>query len=260
MVSEIGGNIVAFDQHSEGVGGLFFMRAELQTSPRGESLLKERMGEWARGCDAQWRLTAASAVHRLGVLVSKTDHCLQELLWQTQRGDIGGEIAVVVGNHAELQEVAQRFGLPFYFVDVKRDTKAEAERQILEILAQYQVDTVVLARYMQILSPDFVSHYPERIINIHHSFLPAFVGANPYQKAYDRGVKLIGATAHYVTGELDAGPIIEQDVERVDHRHQLADYYRIGRLVERRVLARAVGWHVDDRVLVYGNRTVVFPI
>lgn len=207
-----------------------------------------------------WQLRAKSAAYRLAVLVSREGHCLEELAWEMDRGDIDARIAVVISNHRHLEAVAEQFHVPFYAIDVAPDNKPAAEAQILEILQQYHIDTVVLARYMQILTPDFIERYPTQIINIHHSFLPAFVGANPYQQAYQRGVKLIGATAHYVTADLDAGPIIEQDVHRVDHRHGIDDYKRIGRTVERMVLARAVKWHVEDRVLRHGNRTIVFPI
>jgi formyltetrahydrofolate deformylase len=194
----------------------------------------------------------------VALLVSKQDHCLLELLWHWRAGDLDAELALVVSNHADLRATVEASGLPFHHVPVTRENKPEAEARILALLADAGTELVVLARYMQILSADFVARYPRRVINIHHSFLPAFVGANPYAQAYARGVKLIGATAHYVTEELDAGPIIEQDVQRVGHRHEVADLVRIGRHVERSVLARAVRWHLEDRVLVYGNKTVVF--
>jgi formyltetrahydrofolate deformylase len=192
---------------------------------------------------------------KLAVFVSKEDHCLQELLWQCRSGDIPATISVVVSNHPDLAPLAEHFGSAFHHVPMTPDKRAtEAAQQ--ELIAR--CDAVVLARYMQIVSPWLVSHWPNRMINIHHSFLPAFIGANPYRQAYTRGVKLIGATAHYVTEELDAGPIIEQDVQRVDHRAEVAELRRLGRQVERSVLARAVKWHVEDRVFVDGGRTVVF--
>lgn len=260
LIASSGGNIVAFDQHSEGLGGLFFMRAEFDAPQSSESRIRDSLAVLAADSDMTWHLYAANRVHRLGVLVSKADHCLLELAWRTQRGDIRAKIAVVISNHRDAESIAAQFGLPFFHVPTTPSAKVDSEAAMSEILNRHDIDTVVLARYMQILSPTFVAQYPNRIINIHHSFLPAFAGANPYRQAYQRGVKLIGATAHYVTAELDAGPIIEQDVHRVDHRHQPGDYQRIGRLVERIVLARAVDWHVTDRVLVYGDRTVVFPI
>lgn len=260
VLAQAGANIVAFDQHSEGLGGHFFMRSEFDARTGTDARIRKDMESLSRNVPMQWRLTKAHQRQRLAVLVSRESHCLQELAWQTGRGDIDADIAVVISNHAEIGELAQSYSLPFYYVPVAKGQKSESERQILDIVANYQIDTIVLARYMQILSADFVSRFPSRIINIHHSFLPAFVGANPYLQAYRRGVKLIGGTAHYVTEELDQGPIIEQDVHRVDHRHQLADYKRIGRHVERMVLARAVNWHVSDRVLPFENRTIVFPI
>ncbi|CAB1128623.1 formyltetrahydrofolate hydrolase [Candidatus Hydrogenisulfobacillus filiaventi] len=255
-----GANITSFDQYSEGPeGGYFFMRAEFEV-PAGveEEELAAALGALAPAYGMRWSLHAAARRQRLAVFVSREDHCLNELLWQTRRGEIAADVALVISNHPDAEEAVRAFGIPFYHIPVPPGGKARAEAQALELL-EGRVDTIVLARYMQILSPDFVARFPARIINIHHSFLPAFVGPRPYQQAYERGVKLIGATAHYVTADLDAGPIIEQDVQRVDHRHRLADFRRIGRHIERMVLARAVAWHVEDRVLVHDNRTVVFP-
>jgi formyltetrahydrofolate deformylase len=206
----------------------------------------------------QWRITNAAQKKRLAVFVSRAEHALLELLWQHRAGDLSADIVVVVSNHPTHKALVERQGIPYVHIPVTSRTKSEAEAEQLRILSEYNVDAVVLARYMQVLSPTFLQHYPARIINIHHSFLPAFVGANPYQAAYDRGVKLIGATAHYVTEELDAGPIIEQDVLRIDHRQDVDDLRRLGRYIERVVLARAVGWHVEDRVLLHGNKTIVF--
>jgi formyltetrahydrofolate deformylase len=190
------------------------------------------------------------------VMVSREDHCLSDLLWRWRNGDLGGEIVAVLSNHSDHRDQVEAVGLPFHQVPVEPTTKAEAERQILDLLGG--VDLLVLARYMQILSDDFLRQLQAPAINIHHSFLPAFVGADPYRRAHERGVKLIGATAHYVTEELDAGPIIDQDVTRVSHRDEVGDLMRIGRDIERLVLARAVKAHVDDRVLLDGTRTVVF--
>jgi formyltetrahydrofolate deformylase len=204
-----------------------------------------------------WRFRNVAEPYRLAIFVSRAEHCLLELLWGVRSGDIPAEIAMVVSNHPDLEGTVGAWGLPFHHVPVLRDRKEEAERAQLA-LVHGRIDAIVLARYMQILSPQFVSRWPGRIINIHHSFLPAFVGARPYEQAYERGVKLIGATAHYVTEDLDAGPIIEQGVERVDHGDTPEDLVRIGRSIERHVLARAVAWHVQDRILLQGNRTVVF--
>ena len=256
-----GANIIHSDQHSTEHGeGVLFMRTEfrmLDLASRGP-LLEQDFKAVAGRFGMQWRLAYVSRRKRLGVFVSRADHALLELLWQQTAGDLPADIVVVVSNHTNNQELAQRHGIPFFHVPISSATKPAAEAEEHRILAEYNVDLVVLARYMQVLSADFLNRYPARIINIHHGFLPAFVGANPYQAAYDRGVKLIGATAHYVTEDLDAGPIIEQDVLRIDHRHDTDDLRRLGRYIERVVLARAVGWHVEDRVLLHGNKTIVF--
>src|SRR5579875_1833228 len=253
---ERGANIVRSDQHStDPHGGTFFMRVAFElanASETGPSIQRE-FGAVADEFAMEWRLSYASRVKRLAIFVSREDHCLFELVRQQQQGDLRAEIALVVSNHTVLQPLVESWGIPFHHTPVTPETKAQAEERQLRIL-EGKADLVVLARYMQILSPRFVDAYPQRIINIHHSFLPAFAGARPYDQAYARGVKLIGATAHYVTAELDAGPIIEQDVQRVDHRSNAADLRRIGRHIERVVLARAVAWHVEDRILVHGNK------
>jgi formyltetrahydrofolate deformylase len=204
-----------------------------------------------------WRLTFAADKPRMGILVSKHDHALMELLWRWQRGDLRVDIPVVISNHPDLREAVERFGVRFEHVPVDKANHAEAEGRMWELL-EGKADFLVLARYMRILSGSFVEHFPRRIINIHHSFLPAFIGADPYQQAYDRGVKLIGATAHYVTSELDQGPIIEQDTARVSHRYTVPEMRSLGRDLERQVLARAVSWHVEERIIVDGNKTIVF--
>jgi formyltetrahydrofolate deformylase len=183
---------------------------------------------------------------------------LLELLWQWQAGELIADIALVISNHPDLRDVVEPLGIPYVHIPVTKETKADAEAEQIRLLHDYRIDTIVLARYMQILSPAFVAEFPGRIINIHHSFLPAFIGARPYERAYERGVKLIGATSHYVTDDLDEGPIIEQDVARVDHRHHPDDLKRIGRLIEKTVLARALRWHLEDRVIIHGNKTIVF--
>ena len=251
-----GANIVHSDQHStHDAPSRFFMRVEFE-GPRAESLA-EFFSPLAEQFEMEARLVPGDHIKRMAVFVSKEDHCLQELLWQVRSGDLGAEIAMVIGNHADLADSCQAFGVPFHHVPVSSQTKTEAEREHLALVAQ-GVDLIVLARYMQILSPAFLSVWGGRVINIHHSFLPAFAGAKPYHQAYERGVKIIGATAHYVTPELDGGPIIEQDVHRVDHGSDPNDLRRIGRQTERAVLARAVRWHVEDRIVIHGNRTVVF--
>ena len=219
--------------------------------------LEQAFGQVAEPFQMDWRLAYAGTVKRLAIFVSKAEHALFELLWRRRAGDLRAEIAMVLSNHSDLQKTVEAWGVPFHHVPVTPNTKREAEERQLALM-KGKVDTVILARYMQIIGPQFISHYSRRIINIHHSFLPAFIGADTYAQAHQRGVKLIGATAHYVTEELDAGPIIEQDIERVDHRHSVKDLKRIGRYIERVVLARAVAWHVEDRILVHGNKTVVF--
>lgn len=256
-----GANILDSSQHSTNpTGGEFFMRMVFQldgldvSRPQFERAFAEVV---ARPFEMDWRVAYADKRKRMAILVSKYDHALLELLWRVRSGEVEVEIPFVISNHADLKELVEGFGLLFHHVPVTKETKAEAEERVLARL-EGEADFVVLARYMQILSPRFVAAYKNRIINIHHSFLPAFVGANPYKHAYERGVKLIGATAHYVTDDLDEGPIIEQDVRRVSHRESVADLVRVGREIERAVLARAVAAHVEDRVLVFGNKTVVF--
>ena len=257
---EQGANIVHSDQHSTAPeGGVFFMRTDFALADlerRGPELERDFASVAERFC-MEWRFAYARRLKRLAIFVSREEHCLLELLWQHRAGDLRAEIALVVSNHRDLEREVAPWNIPFYHVPVPAGRKEEAEREQLALL-EGRADVVVLARYMQILSGDFIARWPNRIINIHHSFLPAFVGARPYDQAYRHGVKLIGATAHYVTEELDAGPIIEQDVERVDHRHSVEDLKRIGRSIERVVLARAVSWHVEDRILIHENKTVVF--
>lgn len=256
-----GANITALDQHStDPEGGTFFMRLEFQTPHLDVSrpLLERTFDEAvARRYQMDWRLSYAAERKRMALLVSKYDHALLELLWRWARGDLHADVTMVVSNHPDLRTAVEAFGVPYHHVPVTKETKAEAEARLLDLL-DGQADLIVLARYMQILTEDFVGHYPHRIINIHHSFLPAFVGADPYRQAHERGVKLIGATAHYVTADLDEGPIIAQDVIHVSHRHTVADLKALGQNIERTVLARAVQWHLEDRLLVHENKTVAF--
>ena len=256
-----GANITDFDQHSSDAhGGTFFLRLEFQT-PELDCSRNALRNNFARRVaepyGMQWQISYASEKKRMAVLVSRHDHVLMDLLWRTSRGDLPATIPMVISNHDDLRDEVERFGIEYHHIPVSADNKAEAEAQTLSKL-EGKVDVVVLARYMQILSSNFVSHYPHRVINIHHSFLPAFVGANPYQQAHDKGVKLIGATSHYVTEDLDQGPIIEQNVQRVSHRHSAAELRSLGQDVERQVMLRAVRWHLEDRVIVDGNKTVVF--
>jgi len=256
-----GANIIHADQHSTERGhGTFLTRIEFQLPNLEAQLpdLEQTFKQIAGRFGMEWRLASAAHKKRLAIFVSRQEHALLELLWQHRAGDLKADLALVISNHPTHKALVERQGIPYVHIPVTSGTKAQAEQEQLRLLDEYRVDAVVLARYMQVLSPRFLQHYPARIINIHHSFLPAFVGANPYQAAYDRGVKLIGATAHYVTEELDAGPIIEQDVRRIDHRHDPDDLRRLGRYIERVVLARAVGWHCEDRVLLHGNKTIVF--
>ena len=206
----------------------------------------------------KWQIALSSDRLRMAVLVSKYDHCLVDLLYRWHTGELACEIPLIISNHPEAKRHADFYGLPFHLIEVTPENKEEAERQQRELLDQHRIDLIVLARYMQILSPDFIYSYPQRIINIHHSFLPAFVGAKPHHQAFERGVKLLGATAHYVTEVLDDGPIIEQDVIRISHRDSVQDLVQKGRDLEKIVLSRAVGWHLENRVLLYGNKTVVF--
>jgi formyltetrahydrofolate deformylase len=256
-----GANILDAQQHSsDPVGGHFFMRMvfHLEGLDVSRRQLERAFGEVVgRPFGMDWRVAYADETPRTAILVSKYDHCLVELLWRQRSGELRTEIPLIVSNHGALRPLAESFGVPFHHLPVTPETKAEQELALLEVLGD-QADLIVLARYMQILSAAVVARYPGRIINIHHSFLPAFVGANPYKHAHARGVKLIGATAHYVTEALDEGPIIEQDVRRVSHRDSVADLVQTGREIERAVLARAVRAHLEDRVLVFGNKTVVF--
>jgi formyltetrahydrofolate deformylase len=257
FLADAGLNIVDADQHST-AEGRFFMRMVFDPVPEGERAeLQQRFAEELAGAfEMEHRFAESSARKRVAIMVSREDHCLSDLLWRWRSGELAGELTAVVSNHPDHAAQVESVGLPFHHVAVESGSKEKAERQALELLGE--VDLLVLARYMQILSAEFLGALDAPAINIHHSFLPAFVGADPYRRAHERGVKLIGATAHYVTADLDAGPIIDQDVTRVSHRDEVADMVRIGRDIERLVLARAVMAHLDDRVLLDGERTIVF--
>ncbi|MEB3338170.1 MAG: formyltetrahydrofolate deformylase [Leptolyngbyaceae bacterium] len=254
-----GGNIIHADQHTDFAAGLFLARIEWQLDgfylPR--DLIGPAFNAIAQPLQANWQLHFSDTIPRLAIWVSRQDHCLFDLLLRQQAKEFAAEIALIISNHLELKAIADQFGIEYHHIPITKDNKATQEAHQLALLRQHQIDLVVLAKYMQILSPEFVEKFPQ-VINIHHSFLPAFAGAHPYHRAYERGVKVIGATAHYVTADLDAGPIIEQDVARISHRDDVADLIRKGKDLERVVLARAVRLHLQNRVLVYGNRTVVF--
>jgi len=257
FLADAGLNIVDADQHSTGEGRLF-MRMVFDAAPEREreSLYRRFEEEVAGPLGMEHRFAESSERKRVAIMASREDHCLSDLLWRWRSGELGADLVGVVSNHPDHADQVESLGLPYHHVPVGPAGKEEAERRELELLGD--VDLLVLARYMQVLSPDFLRDLDAPAINIHHSFLPAFVGADPYARAHERGVKLIGATAHYVTEELDAGPIIDQDVTRVSHRDEIDDLMRIGRDIERLVLARAVKAHLDDRVLLDGDRTVVF--
>jgi formyltetrahydrofolate deformylase len=281
-----GANILHADQHQDHELGLFFMRVEWglngsasshsasqpieslsKTSPRAAqpqatrfdlAAFEAEFAPLARELGMRWQLTSSDRLPRVALFCSQYLHCMADLLYRWRAGELECEIPLIVSNHREVENLAAFYGVPFEHVPATAATRAEAEARQLEVLAKNEIELVVLARYMQVLSPAFVARYPAAIINVHHSFLPAFTGARPYHAAHERGVKLIGATSHYVTEALDDGPIIEQDVARVSHRDQVEDLVARGRDLERLVLSRAVRWHLDRRILCYGNKTVVF--
>jgi formyltetrahydrofolate deformylase len=256
------GNILHADEHADTESNLFLMRVEFDPADFDISLSEPEFSKHfspiAQKFQMQWRLALSSYRPKMVIMVSKYDHCLVDLLYRHKSGEIACEIPLIISNHPDNQPIADFYGIPYVTVPVPKENKRPAEEKILGLLQQHKPDFIVLARYMQILSQEFISQYPHRIINIHHSFLPAFIGAKPYHQAFARGVKLIGATSHYVTEVLDDGPIIEQDVVRISHRDSLDDLLQKGRDLEKVVLSRGVRWHVENRVLLYGNKTVVF--
>jgi len=255
-----GANILDSDQHTDLAAGQFFQRLRVDLSEllTDRGTLERAIAEVAARFEMQVRIAYSGRLQRVAIFVSKTDHCLYDLLYRYRSGELRCEIPLVVSNHPDLEPLARHHGIPFEVFPITPDTKAAQEQRELELLARERIDLVVLARYMQVLGPEFVARFPHRVINIHHSFLPAFVGGKPYHQAHERGVKLVGATAHYATVNLDEGPIIEQDVIRCSHRDTVEDMTRKGADLEKLVLARAVRVHLDDRVIAYGNRTVVF--
>ena len=261
FLAEAGANIVSLDQHSTQPTGGMFMQRTIFHLPGLAAALPDLQREFsarvAEPFDIDYRLTEAAKPKRVALMASTEDHCLLDLLWRNRRGELDMSVVMVIANHPDLADQVRPFGVPFIHVPATKDIREQAEQRQLELL-RGNVDLVVLARYMQILTSRFLEEVGCPLINIHHSFLPAFIGAAPYRRAKERGVKLVGATAHYVTADLDEGPIIEQDVVRVDHRHGVDDLVRLGADVERAVLSRAVQWHCEDRVIRYGNQTVIF--
>ena len=254
------GNILHADEHGDDTSNLFLMRVEFDPAQFDFDLPEfgKRFSPIAEKFGMTWRLAQSNYRPRMAILVSKYDHCLVDLLYRQKSGELACEIPAIISNHPDNQAVADFYRIPYFVVPVSSPDKRGAEQKILSLLGEFSPDFIVLARYMQILSPQFVGEYPQRIINIHHSFLPAFVGARPYHQAVERGVKLIGATSHYVTEVLDDGPIIEQDLVRISHRDSLDDVLQKGRDLEKVVLSRAARWHVENRILLYGKKTVVF--
>ncbi|MEZ5305425.1 MAG: formyltetrahydrofolate deformylase [Verrucomicrobiales bacterium] len=260
FLADNGGNILHFDQHVDAQENVFFTRVEWQMEgfalSRGE--LPNVFGALALKFAMRWALHFSADPHRVAILCSKESHCLYDLLARQESGDLPMEVPLIISNHEILRPAAERFGIPFHHVPVTKEGKAEAEARQVELIEAAGAETIVLARYMQILSEGLVARYPGRVINIHHSFLPAFPGARPYHSAFQRGVKIIGATSHYVTADLDEGPIIEQDVIRVSHKLAVEDFVRNGRDLEKVVLSRALRWHLERKILSYNNKTVVF--
>ncbi len=254
-------NIIESSQYSsDPENGTFFIRIEFHCDnlPEKSQNMEEAFTYIANDYGMEAQFCYLNKRERTAIFVSKELHCLQELLWEWQNGDVETDIAVVISNHEDARALVESFHIPFHYIPAHKDIRQQVEQEQIRLIEAYEVDLLILARYMQILTPDFVDHFKNRIINIHHSFLPAFIGANPYERAHTRGVKLIGATSHYVTNDLDEGPIIEQDVERVDHRDTVTHLKKIGRQIERRVLTKAVKWHLENRIIVEGNKTIVF--
>lgn len=253
-------NILHADQHQDAENNLFLMRVEWDLAGFNleEASFNAAFAVIADKFSMQWQLKLSQHKARVAIMVSQYDHCLADLLHRHKSGELACEIPLVISNHRDTEKLVQFYGVDFHYIAVTKDNKAGAEAAQFKLFDEYNIDLIVLARYMQILSPDFVSRYPQRIINIHHSFLPAFIGARPYHRAFERGVKLIGATGHYVTEVLDEGPIIEQGIERISHRDQVEDLIQKGRDLERVVLSKAVRWHIENRILLYANKTVIF--
>jgi formyltetrahydrofolate deformylase len=258
LLYRYGANITHADQHQDHEAGLFFMRVEWTLEGFDQPAFRAEFQSTAAELHMRWRLHRMSEVPRVAIFVSQHLHCLVDILHRHQAGELRCAIPLIIGNHPDAEPLAQFYGIDFRSIPVKPEARQESQEEHLRLLRAAGVDLIVLARYMQILSAEFVQEYPARIINVHHSFLPAFTGARPYHAAFHRGVKLIGATSHYVTEALDDGPIIEQDVVRISHRDQVEDLVKKGRDLERIVLSRALMWHLEHRILCYGNKTVIF--
>ena len=260
FIFERGGNILDLDEHVDPVENMFFIRVAWSTKnfSIGVEEIEEAITPLAKEFKASWKIRIAEEKLRTAIFVSKYDHCIQDILWRQKMGEFEIEIPLIISNHPDLEHLAEQYGIPFHVFPINKENKPDQEAVELGLLKEHQIDTIILARYMQILSPDFVREYPSRIINIHHSFLPAFVGSKPYNQAYERGVKIIGATSHYVTTDLDEGPIIEQGIIRISHKDSIKDLIRKGRDLERRVLAQAILNHSEHRILVHGQKTIVF--
>lgn len=253
-------NILHADQHQDAENNLFLMRVEWDVANFNltENEFEPAFAPIASKFDMHWQLKFSQYKTRVAIMVSQYDHCLADLLHRHKSGELACEIPLIISNHRDTEALVKFYGIDFHYIEVNKDNKPAAEAAQFKLFAEYNIDLIVLARYMQILSPDFVARYPQKIINIHHSFLPAFIGARPYHRAFERGVKLIGATGHYVTEVLDEGPIIEQDIDRISHRDQVEDLIQKGRDLERIVLSKAVRWHIENRILLYANKTVIF--
>ncbi len=253
-------NIIHCQQYTDILESKYFMRlvVDVTDMPFTKKTLEDDFSAFAETIHAKWRVHYSDTKRRMAIMVSKTSHCLYDLLVHVQDGDLDCEVPLIISNHPDLEEVAAKFRVPFFFCPIVNGDKASQEKAVLDLLKKHDVDLVVMARYMQVLSDDFIQQYPEKIINIHHAFLPAFQGGNPYLRAWTRGVKMIGATAHYATADLDEGPIIEQDVERITHEAEPEDLKRIGKDIEKRVLTRAVRAWMESRIITSGRRTIVF--
>ncbi len=260
FIYERGGNIIHAQQHKEEIDNRFFMRVHFDCSGMNvtKTQFQKELAELAEQFQMETSISFGDERKKMAIMVSRYDHCLYDLILKHKYGEINADIALIVSNHPDLEYVAESFSIPFFYIPVTPETKPQAEKQAMELFERHYIDFIVLARYMQILSAEFVNQYRNRIINVHHSFLPAFVGAKPYHQAYERGVKLIGATSHYVTEELDEGPIIYQECIHVNHTHSVEDLIAMGRDIEKKVLSEAVKAHADDRIMVYRRRTIVF--
>ena len=255
------GNIIALDQHTDNIQGHFFMRVAFELNGFGltsDQITPAFEHAIADPCKMVWSIDFSDDIPRMAIFVSKSSHCLYDLLARVHGGEWEVKVPVIISNHRDLETVANQFGIPYEYIPITAETKAEQEQKTVEILRKYNVNLIVLARYMQVVSDDFIKQFPQQIINIHHSFLPAFAGGKPYHAAYERGVKIIGATGHYVTAELDAGPIIEQDIIRISHHDSIESLIQKGKDIEKIVLARAVRAHLKRKTLVYQNRTIIF--